>query len=141
MAEHDGGNLQQEPAMSMLEPLPYRLRFDERRGIGPWDPSYFKRGPTDDEIRQDMAEAEAVKAAIVEAARQREAQAQQRAAELRKAEMQARAGHPIAEIERLLVRVGHDPQARQQVLRILEELEPDDPRAKHYRKELSKRLF
>jgi len=120
--------------MCCLEPLPHRLRYGETRGVGPWEDSYFKRQATLEELRQDFAELQRRCEAMRRAA-------QERAEEYRRIQLQTLAGQPIPEVDELLIRVGHDPNARDRILQILEGLGADDPRRARYRKELARRLF
>ncbi len=42
-----------------LNPVPSRLRWGDTRGVGPWNPTFFKREPTGEELRQGLSEREA----------------------------------------------------------------------------------
>jgi len=124
-----------------LPPLKYRLRAGEQRGIGPWEASYFKRQPTSDEIRHDLEELQALCDQMVAEARRRQEDFEQRRRAARRAEMEALTDVPIPAIERLMSRVRTDPDARQQVISLIEGLDCDDPRKRRYRTMLANRLM
>ncbi|MDA8261201.1 MAG: hypothetical protein M0Z47_00060 [Actinomycetota bacterium] len=124
-----------------LPPLRYRLRAGERPGIGPWEDSYFKRKPTEEEERQDRAEQQAICEKMIERGRRLNEEAAERDRRRREEELRKLAGVPIPEIETLLNKVKWDSRARDRVIALIEGLDSDDPRRSHYRRELANRLF
>lgn len=124
-----------------LPPVKYRLRVGERRGIGPWEDSYFKREPNDEETRQDLEELQVLCAQVVEQNRRIEEASEQRRRAARQAQMEALADTPIPAIEGLMGRVRTDPGARQRVIALIEALDCDDPRKRRYRTMLANRLM
>lgn len=124
-----------------LAPLPHRLRLDEPRGVGPWEDSYFKRKPTLEEMRQDLAEQQALCDKIVQQGQRLAQEHAERVAVARRAAMAAVADKPIPEIEQLLDKVKRDDHARRRVIEIIDGLDCDDPRKARYRTQLASRLL
>ncbi|HLI44048.1 MAG TPA: hypothetical protein VKU92_06225 [Acidimicrobiales bacterium] len=78
---------------------------------------------------------------MVAEARRRQEDFEQRRRAARRAEMEALTDVPIPAIERLMSRVRTDPDARQQVISLIEGLDCDDPRKRRYRTMLANRLM
>lgn len=116
---------------------PYRLRVGEQRGIGPWEPSYFKRPPNDAETRQDLLELQA----LCEEVAARERRFQEVSRQRHRDRLAALADTPIPEIERLMGKVKRSRKAREQVIACIEALDCDDPRKRRYRTLLANQLM
>lgn len=119
-----------------LPSYPDRLRLGEQRGIGPWDPAYFKREATLEELRLDLLERDAhcdrlasVLVHLDPAAR-----------DTRRRQMERVVGHPIENIERLLPVVHHNAIVFHLLVRLIDDLPCDDPRKSRYRRDVAQRV-
>ncbi len=119
-----------------LRPLPDRLRLGETRGIGPWDPTYFKRDATDEELRRDLLERETSCDRFRSVLEHLDPSARQ----ARRAYWERVRHEPIVNIERLLPRVGYDRTVFLFLVHLIEELPCDDPRKSVYVLDVAKRF-
>jgi hypothetical protein len=120
-----------------LGPLPDRLRLGETRGIGPWDPTYFKREATLEELRQDLLERDSSCDRFRSVLERLDPPRRQ----ARAAEWERLRHEPIVQVEQLLPRVRYDRAIFLYVARLLDELACDDPRKSAYRLEVARRVL
>jgi hypothetical protein len=121
-----------------LSPVPSRSRLGETRGMGPWDPTYFKRDPTGEELRQDLLE----RAASCDHGRAMLDRLDPHVRQGRLAHWEQVRHDPVVNIERVLLGpvVTHDRAAFLFLVDLIDELPCDDPRKPVYRLEAAKRF-
>jgi len=121
-----------------LNPVPHRLRLGEKRGLGPWDPAYFKRAPTGEELRQDLLEREA----SCDYGRSALAWLAPHVRQARLAHWEQVRNEPVVNIERVLESpvIAYDRVAFLFLVDQIDGLPCDDPRKSVYRLELVKRF-
>ncbi|MGC8490019.1 MAG: hypothetical protein ACP5QO_17610 [Clostridia bacterium] len=111
-----------------------RLRLGEKRGIGPWDPTYFKRDPTWEELRQDLLEQETACDRLPSGLEHLDPSGRH----ARQAYWEQVRHDPIVNIERALPRVAYDVTVFLYLVRLIDELACDDPRKSVYRLAVAK---
>jgi len=110
----------------------------EGRGLGPWDPAYFNRDPTEDELRRDLLEREA----SCEHGRSALAWLAPHVRQARLAHWEQVRNEPVVNIERVLqspVTV-YDQVTFLVLVDQIDQLPCEDPRKSVYRLELVKRF-
>ncbi len=121
-----------------LRPVDSRLRLGETRGMGPWDPTYFKREATGEELRQDLLE----QGQSCDHGRAMLERLDPHARQARLAHWAQVRHEPVANIERVLQgsAVVYDTAAFLFLVQLINELPCDDPRKSVYRLEAVKRF-